>query len=119
MPVKPKVPCRHPGCPELVEAKEKYCEKHKPLHSEETRSAAKRGYSSKWQKVRREYLTAHPLCVLCQKEGRYRKATVVDHIVPHRGDQKLFWDRSNWQALCKPCHDQKTGKEDSKVEYRY
>jgi 5-methylcytosine-specific restriction protein A len=38
---------------------------------------------------------------------------VVDHIVPHRGDKKLFWDSSNWQALCdgqtgRGCHDRKT-----------
>ncbi|MGL4573939.1 MAG: HNH endonuclease [Burkholderiaceae bacterium] len=32
-------------------------------------------------------------------------SSVVDHIVPHRGDLLLFWRRSNWQALCKPCHD--------------
>ncbi|MGI6057135.1 MAG: HNH endonuclease [Bilifractor sp.] len=31
--------------------------------------------------------------------------------VPHP-DQKIFWDRSNWQALCKKCHDKKTGQED-------
>jgi len=35
---------------------------------------------------------------------------VVDHIQPHRGDQLLFWDRTNWQTLCKRCHDQKTGR---------
>ena len=23
----------------------------------------------------------------------------MDHIVPHRGDQKLFWNRGNWQPL--------------------
>ena len=28
----------------------------------------------------------------------------LDHIIPHRGDRKLFWDRDNWQALCKSCH---------------
>ncbi|WP_390622926.1 HNH endonuclease [Ralstonia syzygii] len=39
-------------------------------------------------------------------------ATVVDHIVPHKGDQHLFWRRSNWQALCKACHDRKTARED-------
>ncbi|MGI6721758.1 MAG: HNH endonuclease [Anaerovoracaceae bacterium] len=33
-------------------------------------------------------------------------------MVPHRGDQKLFWDRSNWQSLCKSCHDSKTMTED-------
>ena len=36
-------------------------------------------------------------------------ATVVDHIVPHRGDHALFWDEQNWQPLCKSCHDKKTG----------
>ena len=56
---------------------------------------------------------------MCMEEGRYVKATVVDHIVPHRGDQKLFWDQSNWQALCKRHHDLKTGNEDSRPEYRY
>ncbi|MGN0150610.1 MAG: HNH endonuclease, partial [Clostridia bacterium] len=44
---------------------------------------------------------------------------VVDHIVPHRGDERLMWDENNWQALCKPCHDNKTGKEDSTPSYRY
>ena len=35
---------------------------------------------------------------------------LLDHIIPHRGDQKLFWDEGNWQALCKACHDRKTGR---------
>jgi 5-methylcytosine-specific restriction protein A len=38
-------------------------------------------------------------------------ASVVDHIVPHRGDMALFWDRSNWQAMSKLCHDRKTARE--------
>ena len=37
-------------------------------------------------------------------------ATVVDHVIPHRGDRKLFWDEQNWQPLCKECHDKKTGQ---------
>ncbi len=32
-------------------------------------------------------------------------ATVVDHKIPHKGDETLFWDRKNWQSLCKPHHD--------------
>ncbi|MDU4255568.1 HNH endonuclease signature motif containing protein [Pseudomonas sp.] len=51
------------------------------------------------------FLHANPLCAECMKLGRRRPATVVDHIVPHRGDSVLFWRRSNWQPLCKPCHD--------------
>jgi 5-methylcytosine-specific restriction endonuclease McrA len=30
---------------------------------------------------------------------------VVDHTIPHKGDQVLFWDRTNWQASCRPHHD--------------
>ena len=72
-----------------------------------------------WQQASKAYLQSHPLCVECVKLGRYTKATVVDHIVPHRGDQKLFWDQSNWQALCKSHHDRKTLTEDINPTYRY
>lgn len=119
MPSRPNTPCRHPGCAALVPYGTKYCDKHKPLHPEEVRSATARGYGRAWQKASKQFLEAHPLCVRCMAEGRYTKATVVDHIVPHRGDRKLFWDRSNWQALCKPCHDRKTRTEDETPEYRY
>lgn len=30
---------------------------------------------------------------------------VCDHIKPHRGDERLFWDEANLQTLCKACHD--------------
>ena len=119
IPKRPRVPCGHPGCPELIEPGTKFCEKHRPLHPEITRPAAKRGYGSRWQKASKAFLQSHPLCAECRKQGRYTKATVVDHIVPHRGDQKLFWDRSNWQPLCKACHDRKTWREDNRPEYKY
>ncbi|MDE4173662.1 HNH endonuclease [Phaeobacter sp. PT47_59] len=32
-------------------------------------------------------------------------ATVVDHIKAHRGDERLFWGRTNWQPLCASCHN--------------
>ncbi|MDO0945928.1 HNH endonuclease [Chromohalobacter israelensis] len=73
--------------------------------SERRGTAASRGYGHKWRKAREAYLKQHPLCVFCQQRGRLTPATVVDHIEPHRGDMKLFWRRSNWQSLCKPCHD--------------
>ena len=119
MPYKPNKPCRHPGCAALVPSGQKFCERHKAMHPEEVRSAAGRGYGAAWQKARRQYLEAHPLCVMCEEEGKYVKATVVDHIIPHRGDPELFWDQSNWQPLCKHHHDMKTGNEDSKPVYSY
>ena len=30
---------------------------------------------------------------------------VADHKRAHRGDERMFWDESNLQTLCKPCHD--------------
>ncbi|WP_430395093.1 HNH endonuclease signature motif containing protein [Enterovirga aerilata] len=42
---------------------------------------------------------------MCEQGGMVREATVVDHVVPHRGDQALFWDPSNWQPLCREHHD--------------
>ena len=119
MPNRPNTPCRHPGCAALVPYGTKYCERHRSLHPEEARPAADRGYDSAWRKARKRYLEAHPLCVQCMKEGRYTKATDVDHIAPHRGDRDLFWDVSNWQALCHSCHSKKTAAEDSNPEYTY
>ena len=68
-------------------------------------TSAQRGYGYKWQQARAGYLAHNQLCVYCQREGRVTAATVVDHITPHRGDMALFWQRSNWQSLCRPCHD--------------
>lgn len=119
MPRLPDQPCAHPGCPRLVLHGRKYCDAHAGKHPEETRSASSRGYGKRWQKASKAFLRRHPLCAECERNGRYVAATVVDHITPHRGDPKLFWDESNWQPLCKQCHDQKTGREDSRPTYRY
>lgn len=119
MPYRPQKPCRHPGCARLIDSTATYCSEHRPLHPEYTRSASRRGYGSRWQKVSKQFLMEHPLCAECLKQGRYTEATVVDHITPHRGDKSLFWNESNWQPLCKPCHDKKTGRNDSKPTYGY
>ncbi len=75
-------------------------------------SASARGYGSKWQRAREAYLQDNPLCVRCARFDLVVAATVVDHIKAHKGDLGLFWSRSNWQPLCKPCHDVKTATED-------
>lgn len=68
-------------------------------------NSSQRGYNYKWQKARERHLLDSPLCVYCARLGRTTAATVVDHVTPHRGDMKLFWDQTNWQSLCKTCHD--------------
>lgn len=81
-------------------------------HDQRRGSSAERGYGSKWRKARAEFLHANPLCVMCERQGRLTPAKVVDHIKPHRGDLGLFWSRSNWQPLCKPCHDSDKQREE-------
>jgi 5-methylcytosine-specific restriction endonuclease McrA len=41
---------------------------------------------------------------MCEQDGVKTAATVVDHVVPHRGDMTLFWDNRNWQSLCQTHH---------------
>lgn len=68
-------------------------------------TAHQRGYDTKWSREAKAYRFEHPLCVGCKACGRVTASTLTDHIVPHKGDDKLFWRRSNWQALCKWHHD--------------
>lgn len=82
--------------------------------SEDRGSSTQRGYGYKWQQAREGYLAKHPFCVKCERLNKLVAATVVDHITPHKGDMKLFWDRKNWQGLCKPCHDSDKKIEESK-----
>ena len=69
------------------------------------KTTTERGYGRRWQKVRIGYLLSHPLCKMCEAEGRIAAAEVVDHVKPHGGDMELFWDSDNWQPLCKSHHN--------------
>ena len=109
MPKSPKRPCRYPGCPNLCESGT-YCPEHSAESPDRMRgSAAERGYGADWRKARKQFLARNPLCNACMKQGVLTPATIVDHITPHRGDPRLFWAETNWQPLCKRCHDKKTG----------
>jgi len=107
-------PCTYPGCSALCASGR--CVPHAVQVRKERQaivgSSTQQGYDSKWRKARIGYLRAHPLCVMCLAVGRATPANVVDHIIPHRGNMQLFWQHSNWQSLCKPCHDTKTARED-------
>ena len=75
----------------------------------ERKSSFERGYDDRWRRARRRFLSDNPLCAHCLREGLSVAASVVDHVIPHRGDKQLFWDEDNWQSLCKTHHDKKTG----------
>lgn len=123
MPVAAPRPCRKPGCPKLSRSAHGYCEAHahiaqervveaKRRHDERRGSARERGYDSRWDKARKTFLRTHPLCRMCEAQGRVTPATVVDHIIPHKGDQALFWDTGNWQPLCTHHHNSAKQREE-------
>nr|WP_020184817.1 HNH endonuclease [Methylopila sp. 73B] len=61
-------------------------------------------WTARWRKIAKAHLASSPLCVECQKSGRVTAASVCDHVVPHRGDETLFWQGQR-QSLCASCHN--------------
>jgi 5-methylcytosine-specific restriction enzyme A len=72
--------------------------------------------TAQWSKLRRYALSLNPLCVYCAKTHRVALATVVDHIIPHKGDIALFYDPHNLQCLCKKCHDSTKAREEANMK---
>lgn len=68
-------------------------------------SASARGYTASWSKESKRFLAlpGHDRCAC----GCGRVANMVDHITAPKGDQALFWDRSNWQPFNLDCNRRK------------
>ncbi len=49
----------------------------------------------------------HSVCEICGRYATY----AVDHKIPHRGDEELFWRHSNHQGLCQSDHNRKSQSE--------
>jgi 5-methylcytosine-specific restriction protein A len=107
MPSRSLKPCSYPGCPNLTNGGR--C----PLHrTPDTRpTATERGYDAEWRRLRAQHLALNPWCMECASFGKAERATEVDHIIPHKGDDSLRLDPANLQSLCHYHHSQKTGRE--------
>lgn len=62
-----------------------------------------------WMNTRAKWLSAHPLCIMCEQRGRVTAATEVDHVIPLVEGGKD--DDSNYQSLCYAHHKDKTSEE--------
>jgi len=62
--------------------------------------------------MRVNQLMIEPFCAECTDRVR---ATDVDHVIPHCGNRKLFYDENNLQSLCHSHHSKKTFRENSKT----
>lgn len=67
-------------------------------------------HSTKWLRLRKRKLTEHPLCEMCEKEGRIAPAEEIHHIHPIEDalftwqQEALAYDYANLMALCHHCH---------------
>ncbi|MGX1786131.1 HNH endonuclease [Bosea sp. NPDC055332] len=59
--------------------------------------------STRWQRIRKAQLAAEPLCQLCLEIDVVTEANTVDHVIPHRGNEQLFWS-GPFNSLCASCH---------------
>ncbi|WP_223799102.1 HNH endonuclease [Sphingomonas nostoxanthinifaciens] len=75
--------------------------------------------TAEWRRLR--WATLVRDAFTCQRCGRIEgdsSKLVADHRKPHRGDLVLFWDDTNIQCLCKPCHDGAKQREEQAAAYR-
>jgi 5-methylcytosine-specific restriction endonuclease McrA len=61
--------------------------------------------SPRWRKLRARHLRSQPYCQCPEHKGLFVEGDTVDHVRPHRGNSRLFWDNRNLQTLTKHCHD--------------
>lgn len=67
-------------------------------------------HTQRWLRLRRDKLTAQPLCEECRKAGFVTAATEVHHRVPveyglsYWQKERLMFDAGNLVALCHDCH---------------
>lgn len=118
MPRSPGMSCTYPGC-KAITHRGFYCGQHQRERKSKAEhgrvSARKRGYGSQWERARRAYLS-RPENQFCRNPYSLHHDLVpagcVDHIRPHKGDQRLFWDEANWQPLCLRCNSVKAAREE-------
>jgi 5-methylcytosine-specific restriction protein A len=77
-----------------------------------TKKPWSRWYSTqRWRRMAKHQVdVVEPLCQECKRLGHVVRATVADHVEPHRGDETAFWT-GELQSLCSTCHLRKLGYE--------
>lgn len=112
MPYKPKRPCSHPGCPELVDGR--FCEAHAKQEARrydkyDRDPESRKRYGRRWRKIRDRYIAAHPLCEQCEKQDLVTLAEEVHHILSlSKGGTHA---EDNLMSVCKSCHSRITAIE--------
>ena len=101
--------------PERPGSRKRLYRNDKPVGTKmESRERSRNEYhTNRWTVLSRNFRIANPLCVRCAEKGIVQPSEVTDHIIPVEVHGK-FWDKKNWQALCRKCNIVK-GNEDKKL----
>ena len=83
-----------------------YCLEHKPARAPKDTDPFY--ISVAWRAFREWFISRHPLCETCEREGRGAvPAAMVDHVIELKdGGDRL--SEANAMSLCWRCHGQKT-----------
>ncbi|MCD3219451.1 HNH endonuclease [Mammaliicoccus sciuri] len=104
--------CFKVNCNNLIPFTETYCDDHKDIKNESTKSYETfryerdkqfiKEYNSKvWKQTRKSIMLRDDgLCQYCLAEGIISKAEVVDHFIPMRDDFDKRFDVDNLVASC-------------------
>ena len=94
MPLAPARACSRPGCPNLQP-----CGDH-PRGETYRETVTARPWRAlykqqRWVRLSARVRAQEPVCEACRAAGRTPQPTRhVDHVTPHRGDLRLFYDRT-------------------------
>ncbi len=111
--------CSAGGCNDIAVAGTYRCERHRVTYTPKKRYEhhyhdGKKIYSStRWVKLRRQFLNHNPLCAHHLVQGINIPGHTVDHIIEIK-DGGAIWDIDNLQTLCNACHNTKTGEQSRK-----
>lgn len=109
--------CRELGCKNQKTSRSTFCLEHGGGITEKGKQNQKLYNTTYWKRQRISQLSKEPLCARCLLEGKVVQAEHIDHVFPHRQNDKKF--RFNlFQSLCQVCHTYKTIDE-SKGIYNY
>lgn len=108
-----KYKCREKSCWELL-SQSGYCPKHqhladvrKPFEGS-VRSNTELYNTQRWKVLRKKVIDRDGgICTECGNDSRL----TVDHVIPARGQEDLFWDEENLATLCFWCQRKKTQEE--------
>jgi len=115
MPTRPKRPCNHIHCRNLVEPGERYCPDHKTevnrwvKRNRKDREQNRFYDSAAWKRLRRFKLNEAPLCERCFKKGYITPATIVHHKAEIRKGGDYLPTVDELESLCKSCHSKEHG----------